>query len=60
MIIKICRQIDALGRLVIPSDLRKQYGLMPGDTVFFYASENGIVIQSEEVERQRNEKKSFL
>lgn len=49
MRIKICRQIDELGRLVIPADLRKQYGFRAGDKVLFAASENGILIQSEDM-----------
>lgn len=47
MKIKICRQIDKLGRFVIPADLRKQYGLKPGDKVCFSAYDNGILINSE-------------
>ena len=47
MVIKICRQIDELGRLVIPVDLRKQYGFKPGDKVYFTAYDNGILIHSE-------------
>lgn len=47
MKIKICREIDKLGRLVIPVDLRKQYGLNCGDTVYFTAYDNGILIHSE-------------
>ena len=47
MEIKICRQIDELGRLVILKDLREQYGLKPGDKVWFTAYDNGILIHSE-------------
>ena len=49
MAFKISRQIDELGRLVIPIDLRKQYGLKPGDTVWFSAYDNGILIHSEDM-----------
>ncbi len=48
MEIKICRQIDELGRLVIPADLRKQYGLSSGSKVWFTAYDNGILIHSED------------
>ncbi len=48
MKIKICRQIDKLGRLVIPADLRRQYGLKLGDKVWFTAYDNGILIHSED------------
>ena len=44
---KIFRQIDELGRLIIPLDLRKEYGLKPGDTVCFTPCENGFFIHSE-------------
>ena len=47
MKIEICRQIDKLGRLVIPADLRKQYELKLGDKVWFTAYDNGILIHSE-------------
>ena len=47
MKIQICRQIDKLGRLVIPKDLREQYGLKPGDRVWFSAHDDGILIHSE-------------
>ena len=47
--IKICRQIDELGRLVIPKDLREQYGLKPGDKVWFTAYDNGILIHSDDI-----------
>ena len=53
--IKICRQIDELGRLVIPKDLREQYGLKPGDKVWFTAYDNGILIHSEDM-RYNDEK----
>lgn len=48
MEMKISRQIDELGRLVIPKDLREQYGLKPGDKVWFTAYDNGILIHSED------------
>ncbi len=45
---EICTQIDALGRIVIPADLCEQYGLKPGDTVYFSAYDDGILIHSED------------
>jgi len=48
MKIKIIRQLDELGRLVIPADLRRHYRLKPGDKVCFTACDDGILIQSEE------------
>lgn len=47
MEIKFCTQIDELGRLVIPAGLRNQYGLKPGDKVWFTALDDGILIHSE-------------
>lgn len=47
--IKICRKIDKLGRIVIPIDLRKQYGFKPGDEIWFTAYDNGILIHSESI-----------
>ena len=41
---KICRQIDKLGRLVIPIDLRKQYGFEPGEKVYFDIQDDGILM----------------
>lgn len=48
MKIKICRQIDKLGRLVIPADLRREYGLKPSAKVCFSAYDDGILIHSED------------
>ena len=45
---KFCRQIEELGRVVIPDDLLKLYGFKPGDTVWFTAYDDGILIHSED------------
>ena len=45
---EISRQIDELGRLVIPKDLRKIYGLKPGDLVYFTCQDDGILIHTED------------
>ena len=47
MEIKICGQLDELGRLVIPADMRMQYGLKPGDKIRFTAYDCGILIHSD-------------
>lgn len=57
MNIMICRQIDELGRLVIPVDLRRQYGLKPGDKVCFTACDDGILIHSEDYNYKNDETK---
>ena len=54
---KICREIDKLGRLVIPIDLRKQYGFTPGDKVWFTAHDEGILIHSEDMTYNDSENK---
>lgn len=46
---KIKRQIDKLGRVVIPIDLREQFGLEPGGNVYFTVCGSGILIVSGEV-----------
>ena len=56
MKVKISRQIDVLGRLVIPIDLRKMYGFKPGDRVWFTTYDNGILIHSEEMMYHRDKK----
>ena len=56
MEIKISRQIDELGRLVIPKDLREQYGLKSGDKVWFTAYDNGILIHSENMTYHKEKK----
>lgn len=48
MTITIMRQIDALGRIVIPKDLRNQYGIKNGDKLCFNACDEGILIYRED------------
>lgn len=48
MEIKISRQIDELGRLIIPADFREQYGLNPGKIVSFIKRKDGILIRLED------------
>lgn len=50
MAITIIRQIDALGRIVIPKDLRNQYDIKNGDKIYFNACDDGILICSERCE----------
>lgn len=52
---EISRQIDELGRLVLPKDLRKLYGFKPGDTVYFTAQDDGILIHSKDYWYERTE-----
>jgi transcriptional pleiotropic regulator of transition state genes len=39
------RHLDALGRIVIPAELRKLVGLQPGDTVDLYVVDNEIALR---------------
>ena len=43
---EVSRQIDELGRVVLPKEIRKLYGFKPGDTVYFTTQDNGILIHS--------------
>ena len=44
----IVRNIDDLGRLVIPSELRKTHGIKLGDPIEIYTEEDRIVIKKYE------------
>lgn len=41
----IVRKIDDLGRLVIPAELRKQFGIQKFDDVEMLATESGIILR---------------
>ncbi len=42
------REIDKVGRLVIPVDVRHMYGIGDGDTLLIIPQENGILIRKAE------------
>lgn len=42
---EIYKQIDKLGRLLIPIDLRKAYGFKEGDIVYLKAQDDGILLR---------------
>lgn len=44
MFFTIIRRVDELGRLVLPIDLRKHFGITPGDPVLLSDTEKGILI----------------
>jgi len=44
---KTIRQIDAAGRLVIPKDFRKKYGLEPGHRVRILPGAMGVTLEPE-------------
>ena len=39
------RDIDKVGRLVIPVDVRRMYGIEDGDTLLIIPQEDGILIR---------------
>ncbi|MBE6695151.1 MAG: AbrB/MazE/SpoVT family DNA-binding domain-containing protein [Ruminococcaceae bacterium] len=57
MEIKFSRQIDELGRIVIPADIRREYGLKVGDKVCFNACDDGIIICLEDCKDDERKKK---
>ena len=40
------RKVDKLGRIVIPMELRKKYGLSEGASIDFKDSGDGIVVKA--------------
>ena len=58
MFYRVFRQIDELGRIVIPKELRERFGIKNGDEVMIEFNEDGIIIHPEEyykdVERKSN------
>ncbi len=56
MEIRFERQIDELGRLVIPVDLRKAYSINPGDKLSIIPQDNGILIVPNHIGQDDNDK----
>lgn len=48
--IGIVRRIDELGRVVIPKEIRRAYGLEEGDPLEIFTSEDGITVRPYEVD----------
>lgn len=42
----IAKQVDSVGRIVIPKEIRKYYGFNEGDFVKIIPNENGILLAS--------------
>ncbi len=42
------RDIDKVGRLVIPIDVRRMYGIADGDTLLIIPQEDGILVRKAE------------
>ena len=45
MIFGIKKKVDALGRIVLPKELREIYQIREGDAVEIVATENGILVK---------------
>ena len=41
----IKRHVDELGRIVLPKDMRKYYGINRGDALEIVATEEGILVK---------------
>lgn len=41
----IVRRIDDLGRVVIPREIRKQFGVKEGDPLEFFVNDNEIILR---------------
>ena len=53
MVKGIIRRLDELGRVVIPREYRRMYGITPGDPMEMYALDNGdIVVRKVDVSTQ--------
>lgn len=48
MLYRVFRQVDELGRVVIPKELREKFGMKTGDEVMIEYNEGGIIIHPEE------------
>ena len=48
MLYRVFRQIDELGRIVVPKELRERFRIKNGDEVMIEFNENGIIIHPEE------------
>lgn len=46
--IGIIKEIDRLGRIVIPKELRERYGLNLNDSVEIVATKDGLLIKKQE------------
>lgn len=45
MLLGIQKKIDALGRIVLPKELRELYDIKDGNTVEIVPTENGIIVK---------------
>lgn len=46
--IGVVRKVDKVGRVVIPIDIYRGFGIMGGDEVEIFANEDGIIIKKHE------------
>lgn len=46
----IIRRIDGLGRIVIPKEIRRTYGITDGSPIEIFTTDNGIVLKKYQTE----------
>ena len=51
------RKVDELGRIVLPMDYRRHYGIKPTDAIDIIPTENGILLKKHEPEESHKEDK---
>ena len=51
------RKVDELGRIVLPMDYRRHYGIKPTDAIDIIPTENGILLKKHESEECNKENK---
>ena len=49
----VVRRIDELGRVVIPKEIRRAYGLEEGDPLEIFTSEEGIIFHPYDVDAKQ-------
>ena len=52
----IIRQIDDLGRVVIPKSIRKECGIEEGDALEIYCKDGIVMLKKYSMRRKNNEK----
>lgn len=49
----IVRRVDDLGRLVIPKEIRRAFGIGEGDAVDIFTSDEGIIIAKHDIDESK-------
>lgn len=56
----IIRRIDELGRVVIPKEIRKRFGIKEGDAFEIYSTESGVIFVPYHAERELKDELSRI